>query len=249
MLLDGEDGSGDFATNMSRPAEDHASRQRTFQFIPKDLATKCRKLIESYHAIYGYVALPDMLWLSDARELIESHKELTVPFKKGSKSRGAKRANELFLLIATTIVSLEVLARDFAGWGKRFPAAKHAAESLLGGLSSRRRTWLMDLYLYPPLGVGGELPDVFPEFIRTGRAGPMNYLMRTNRATGIAFSASVLTIVLATAATQAAATSAEAGKLTPKLQRRAIVGVTDNSEQRHSCSWVGPGGRAIYVCR
>ncbi len=163
MLLDGEDGSGDFATNMSCPAENHASRQRTFQFIPKDLATKCRKLIESYHAIYGYVALPDMLWLSDARELIESHKELTLLFKKGSKSRGAKRANESFLLIATTIVSLEVLARDFAGWGKRFPAAKHAAESLLGGLSSRRRTWLMDLYLYPPLGVGRELPDVFPE--------------------------------------------------------------------------------------
>jgi hypothetical protein len=163
MLLDGEDGSSDFATNMSRPAEKHSFRQRTFQFIPKDLAAKCRKLIESYHAIYGYVALPDMLWLSDAREFIESHRDLTVLFKKASRSRGAKRANESFLSIATTIVSLEVLARDFAGWGKRFPAAKHAAENVLGELPSRRRAWLMDLYLYPPLGVGREFPDVFPE--------------------------------------------------------------------------------------
>jgi hypothetical protein len=73
--------------------------------------------------------------------------------------------------------------------------------------------------------------------------------MRTHRVTGTVFSPMVLTILLATVATQAAATGAEAGKHTPKLQRRAIARVIDASEQRHSCSWVGPGGRAIYVCR
>ena len=166
-MLAGEDGSSDFATNMRRPADNHVFKQRAFQFIPKDLAAKCRKLIESYHAIYGYVGLPDMLWLSDARELIESHKELTLLFKKASKSRGAKRANELFLLIATTIVSLEVLARDFAGWGKRFPVARREAESVLGDLPSRRRTWLMDLYLYPPVGIGRELADALTSSAQT----------------------------------------------------------------------------------
>jgi hypothetical protein len=51
------------------------------------------------------------------------------------------------------------LARDFSGWGKRFPAAKREAEKVLGGLPQLRRTWLMDLYLFPPLGVRRELAD------------------------------------------------------------------------------------------
>ena len=123
-----------------------------FRFVPHELAIKCRTLIESFHAIYGYVGLPDMLWLSDARDVIECHSHLTQVFKKASRSRGAKRANDSFLAIATIVVSLEVLARDFAGWGKRFPTAKRDAEKLLGDLSLRQRVWLMDLYLYPPMG-------------------------------------------------------------------------------------------------
>ena len=159
MSLSGETGNSDSGTNMRRPADSHVSRQRAFQFIPKDLAAKCRKLIESYHAMYGFVGLPDMLWLSDARDVIECHEELTQLFKKASKSRGAKRPNDLYLLIATTIVALEVLARDFANWGKQFPAAKREAEKVLGDIPSRKRTWLMDLYLFPPLGVRRELAD------------------------------------------------------------------------------------------
>jgi hypothetical protein len=127
-----------------------------FRFIPYELVIKCRALIESYHAVYGYVGLPDMLWLSDARDIIACHDGLGRAFKKGAKSRGAKRANDSFLLIATTIVSLEILARDFSGWGKRFPAAQHQAETMLGDLPQLRRTWLMDLYLFPPLGIRHE---------------------------------------------------------------------------------------------
>jgi hypothetical protein len=144
---------------MRRPADHGVFKQRTFQFIPKDVAAKCRKLIESYHAMYGYVGPPDMLWLSDARNFIECNDELTKLFKKASKSRGAKRANDSFLLIATTIVSAEVLARDFASWGKRYPAAKIEAEEVRGELPSQRRTWLMDPYLYPPVGVGSQFDD------------------------------------------------------------------------------------------
>jgi hypothetical protein len=51
------------------------------------------------------------------------------------------------------------LARDLSGWGKRFPAASREAESLLGGLPHVRRTWLMDLYLFPPLGGRRKLGD------------------------------------------------------------------------------------------
>jgi hypothetical protein len=146
-------------TDASPAADNDVFKKGTFEFVPIELAAKCGKLIESYHAMYGYVGLADMLWLSDARDVIEGHQDLTRIFKKASKSRGAKRANDSLLLIATTIVSIEVLARDFAGWGKRFPAATREAEKVLGGLPPRQRTWLMDLYLYPPLGVRREFAN------------------------------------------------------------------------------------------
>ena len=146
LLNDSPGGDG---TDIRRQTADKAGGQRLFKFAPKELTTKCRKLIESYHAIYGHGGLPDMLWLSDARDIIECDRELMQIFRKASKSRGAKRANDSFLHIATAIVSLEVLARDFADWGKRFPDAKQAAEKVLGDYPLRRRAWLMDLYLYP----------------------------------------------------------------------------------------------------
>jgi hypothetical protein len=147
------------STNVASSADAGAAISPGFRFVPRELAVKCRKLIESYHAIYGYVGLPDMLWLSDARDIIERHRDLTRIFKKAAKSRGAKRANDSFLLIATTIVSLEILARDFSGWGNRFPTAKREAVKALGGLPQLRRAWLMDLYLFPPLGVRREFAD------------------------------------------------------------------------------------------
>jgi hypothetical protein len=130
----------------------HAS----LRFLPSELTAKCRSLLESYHALYGYAGLPDMLWHSDARDIIECHRDLTKVFKNGSKSRCAKRANDSFLLIASTIVALEILARDFAGWGRRYPAAKKNAELLIGDALMNSRNWLMDKYLYPPLGIHRE---------------------------------------------------------------------------------------------
>jgi hypothetical protein len=131
-----------------------------FRFIPRELAIKCRRLIESYHAIYGYVSLPDMLWrLSDARDIIERDRELTRMFSRAARSRAAKRANDSLRRIATTIVSIEVLARDFSGWGKRFPAAKGEADKMLAGCPLVRRAWLMDLYLFRPTGVRRAVAD------------------------------------------------------------------------------------------
>lgn len=141
------------AIDVGPPVEASPAVSAGFRFVPRELAIKCRQLIESYHALYGYVGLRDMLRLSDARDIIERHRDLARIFKKASKTRAAKRANDGFLLIATTIVSVELLARDFSGWGKSFPAAKREAEKVLNELPQLRRTWLMDLYLFPPLGV------------------------------------------------------------------------------------------------
>ena len=127
-----------------------------FRFLPSELAVKCRALIESYHEMLGYGCLPDMLWHSGARDIIACDHELERLFKSASKSRCAKRANDAFRLIATVVVSLETVARDFAGWGKRFPNTKRDAERLLGGCPLRERVWLMDMYLYPSLGIHRE---------------------------------------------------------------------------------------------
>lgn len=122
-----------------------------FRFVPRDLALKCRTLIESYHEMHGYGHLPDMLWHSDGRDIIECHRELARIFKNASKSRCAKRANDSLVLIATVVASIEILARDFAGWGKRFPAARREAEEMLADFPQSGRQWFMDKYLYPSL--------------------------------------------------------------------------------------------------
>jgi hypothetical protein len=150
-----EDTVRDVDTAASREAA--FEQASDFRFVPRELAAKARKLIESFHAINGYGCLPDLLWHSGARDLIECHRELGQIFKSASKSRCAKRANDSLLLIATVIFSIEMLARDFGGWGRRFPAAKREAERLLGGVSQPSHTWFMDMYLYPSLGIQREL--------------------------------------------------------------------------------------------
>jgi hypothetical protein len=126
---------------------------KSFQFVPRELAIRCRKVIESYHAKEGYACLPDMLWHSNARHVIEHSRDLMQIFKSASKSRRAKRSDEGLLYVATVVVSLEVLARNFMGWGKQFPAARREAEEILSEQLLHTRPWLMDVYLYPSLGI------------------------------------------------------------------------------------------------
>lgn len=141
-----------------------------FRFLPSELAVKCRALIDSYHEMLGYGCLPDVLWHSDARDIIECDPELAQLFKNASKSRCAKRANDALLLIATVLLSLEALARDFAGWGKRFPIAKREAERLLGGFPLKQRVWLLDMYLYPSLSIHRELAGALAPSLAAGPA-------------------------------------------------------------------------------
>jgi hypothetical protein len=126
---------------------------KSFQFVPRELSIRCRKVIESYHAKEGYACLPDVLWHCNARYVIERSRDLMQIFKRASKSRSAKRSHEGLLYVATLIVSLEVLARDFMGWGKQFPTARREAEEILSEQSLHGRPWLMDVYLYPSPGI------------------------------------------------------------------------------------------------
>jgi hypothetical protein len=122
--------------------------ETVFSFVPEELAGKCRELVAKSHAANAHPNLADTLWHSGAREIIDRNRELRQIFKGSSKVRSAKQTNQALLFIATTIVSLEVLARDFAGWGTLFPDAKRKAEETLRPSLLRPRTWLMDTYVY-----------------------------------------------------------------------------------------------------
>jgi hypothetical protein len=129
-----------------------ASRARTETFdlsaLPPSLAAQCRGLIESYHEIHGYGCLPNMLWRAELEGFIKKHPCLRQILRKASTTRSAKNANKGFVEIATAILSLEILASDFASWSTMFPEAKSMANALLRMRSARM--FLMEHYLYPP---------------------------------------------------------------------------------------------------
>jgi hypothetical protein len=128
------------------------SRGRTETFdlgaLPPTLAAQCRSLIESYHEIHGYACLPNMLWRAELGDFIKRHPSLRQILRKASTTRSAKVANKGFVEIATAILSLEILASDFASWSTMFPEAKSMANALLRMRSARM--FLMEHYLYPP---------------------------------------------------------------------------------------------------
>lgn len=131
--------------DMARGGSSHSI---DFRFLPRILTEKTRQLIETYHGNYGYSKLADLLWQSEIRVFIVTQRDLAPVFRKASTARSAKQANRGLVLIATTLLSLELLGSDFAGWGRRFPFAKRKADAILGEHLLTARTHLMEFYLY-----------------------------------------------------------------------------------------------------
>jgi len=120
-----------------------------FDFLPRSLITQCRSLIESFHELHGYNCLPDILWKAKHGPLIETHPELRQLLRQASTTRSAKKSNEGFAKIATTILALEILASGFAGWRALHSQAALRASAILNG-NAASYTRLMEFYLYPP---------------------------------------------------------------------------------------------------
>jgi hypothetical protein len=119
-------------------------------FLPTSLTAQCRSLIESYHELHGYACLPDTLWKARLGPFIETHREFRQLLKKASTTRSAKKSNEGFVRIATTILSLEILASSFAGWSAIYPEAGLKAQAILRRNARSPHMPLMEFYLYPP---------------------------------------------------------------------------------------------------
>jgi hypothetical protein len=119
-------------------------------FLPKSLTAQCRSLIESYHELHGYACLPDILWKARLGPFIETHREFRQLLRKASTTRSAKKSNDGFVRIATTILSLEILASSFAGWTAIYPKAGLTAQAILKRNGRSPHMPLMEFYLYPP---------------------------------------------------------------------------------------------------
>ena len=141
--------------NLKKPADENGRCPRPAEvhdvgFLPEGLVEQCRNVIESYHASHGYFCLPDILWKSRLGPFIEGDPTLGPLLRSASTAKRAKKANECFVTIATTILSMEILASNFAGWSRLYPAA---GEKARGFLLKRRtlnpQTPLLDYYVYP----------------------------------------------------------------------------------------------------
>jgi hypothetical protein len=122
-----------------------------FSFLPKALVEKCKPLIIRYHELNGFSSLPDILWHPETHKFIEADLTLKQLFKKSTSSRGAKKANEGLVLIATLILSTEILAIGLAGWATRYPAARKKARALVAQDMPSSRARLTERYLYPQI--------------------------------------------------------------------------------------------------
>jgi hypothetical protein len=141
-------------TRVANEARDAASVDSTenfdLSFLPRILTEQCRSLIESYHELHGYARLPDILWRARLGPFIEAHREFRRLLRKASTTRSAKKSNEGFVQIATTILSLEILASSFAGWSAIYPEAGLTAQMILKRNARSPHMPLMEFYLYPP---------------------------------------------------------------------------------------------------
>jgi hypothetical protein len=142
--------AAEFADGASIAAIADKTENFDLSLLPKSLTMQCRSLIESYHELHGYTCLPDILWKARLGPFIERHRELHQLLKKASTTRSAKKSNEGFVLITTTILSLEILASSFAGWSAIYPEAGSLALAILKRNTSGPHMPLMEFYLYPP---------------------------------------------------------------------------------------------------
>jgi hypothetical protein len=142
--------AGAVATDAGRAALAGKTDNFDLSFLPKTLTAQCQSLIESYHELHGYACLPDILWKARLGPFIETHQEFRQLLKKASTTRSAKKSNEGFVRIATTILSLEILACSFAGWSAIYPEAGSAARAILQKNARSPHMPLMEFYLYPP---------------------------------------------------------------------------------------------------
>jgi hypothetical protein len=144
------DGAVQAENGVSEDTPENCADSPDFGFLPQNLSVQCRSLIEGYHNLHGYSCLPDILWKAGLGPFIETHLQFRQLLRKASTTRSAKKSNDGFAQIATTLLALEILTSNFAGWATIYPQAGSTARSILKRHARGTHTPLMESYLYPP---------------------------------------------------------------------------------------------------
>lgn len=136
----------------SKAAAQVAAARDEFDFLPSELVCACGALIGRCHAQRAQPCNSpvEVVWSSDADELLRHQRALKTLFRHACRTRRAKRAKELQENVAALILACETLAQDEAGWGARYLKARASALQVFAKVSDRR-PWLMETYGFPPL--------------------------------------------------------------------------------------------------
>jgi hypothetical protein len=145
-------GASSRTLSASKAAARFAVAWNEFGFLPPELVSACGVLVERYHAQQAQPCKwpVEIVWRSDADELLRHHRALKTLFDRGCRTRRANLAKELQEHVAALILACETLVQDEAGWGARYPEARASAVQLFAKVSDRR-PWLMETYGCPAL--------------------------------------------------------------------------------------------------
>ena len=137
--------------------DSRASRRRqratmsTSAFCRKSLISRCQVLIESFHDIHGYPCLPDILWKAGLGPFIQRIRCFASCSGRPRRPEVPKNRNAGFVRIASSILSLEILASRFAGWSSIYPREAATGRGKFSRPSRAAHKYpLIEFYLYPP---------------------------------------------------------------------------------------------------
>jgi hypothetical protein len=136
----------------SKAAAQVAAAWDEFGFLPPELVSACGALVKRYHAQRAQSAKSpvEVVWCSDADELLRRHRALKILFWRACRTRRAKPAEEMQQGVTALILACETLVQDEAGWGARYPKARASALQVFARVSNHR-PWLMETYGVPLL--------------------------------------------------------------------------------------------------
>lgn len=129
-----------------------AAASSGLDFLAPALVSACGTLVRRYHAQQAQPSNSplEVVWGSDADELLRHQRVLKTLFWHACRTRRAKPAKKLKENIAALILACETLSQDEAGWGARYLNARASALQVFAKVSNRR-SWLMETCGVPPL--------------------------------------------------------------------------------------------------
>jgi hypothetical protein len=136
----------------SKAAAQIAAAWDEFGFLPPELVSACGVLVECYHVRQEHLCKGpvEVVWRSDADELLRYSRALKTLFGRACKTRGAQAAKKVQHNVAALILACEVLVQDEDGWAARYPKARESALQVFAKVSVSR-AWLMETYGCPVL--------------------------------------------------------------------------------------------------